>query len=95
MEDVSDDFNPDSLEVDTERLQIALNQLPDESRIVLVMFYFEDASYKEIAEQLQLKLGTVMSRLSRAKQRLRRLLAENDGQGNSNKHAVGTSGIGR
>jgi RNA polymerase sigma-70 factor (ECF subfamily) len=38
------------------------------------MFYFEDASYKQIAESLELKLGTVMSRLSRAKDRLRQRL---------------------
>ena len=74
LEDVSDDFDPQLLEVDAEQLQQALNQLPDESRIVLTMFYFEEASYKEISEELQIKMGTVMSRLSRAKQRLRRTL---------------------
>jgi RNA polymerase sigma-70 factor (ECF subfamily) len=63
-----------SVHVDAEQLQAALNQLPDEARLVLTMFYFEHASYKEIAEQLDVKIGTVMSRLSRAKDRLRRLL---------------------
>jgi RNA polymerase sigma-70 factor, ECF subfamily len=60
--------------VDGEQLQAALNQLPEDFRLILSMFYFEDASYKEIADQLELKIGTVMSRLSRAKDRLRRLL---------------------
>ncbi len=66
--------------IDQERLQEALNQLPDASRLVLVMFYFEESSYREIAEQLRLPIGTVMSRLARAKSRLRSILfrAERD-----------------
>lgn len=58
-------------EYDTEQLQQALTDLPDEQRLVLLMFYFEDCSYAEIARRLELPAGTVMSRLSRAKQRLR------------------------
>lgn len=57
--------------IDRERLSQALEELPEPSRVILLMFYFEDFSYKEIAEQLQIPLGTVMSRLARAKQRLR------------------------
>lgn len=60
---------------DRERLQAAISGLPDEFKIVVLMFYFEDCSYKEIADQLELPLGTVMSRLSRAKGRLRELLS--------------------
>ncbi|MDP6447965.1 MAG: sigma-70 family RNA polymerase sigma factor, partial [Pirellulaceae bacterium] len=61
-------------EIDGQRIQMAVAELPDEFRVVLVMFYFEELSYKEIAEQLDLKIGTVMSRLSRAKGRLRHKL---------------------
>jgi RNA polymerase sigma-70 factor (ECF subfamily) len=57
--------------IDGERLQGALNELPDEFRLVLVMFYFEELSYREIAARLELPTGTVMSRLSRAKGHLR------------------------
>lgn len=57
--------------VDSELLQTALSALPDEYRLVLLMFYFEDYSYREIAERLELPIGTVMSRLSRAKSALR------------------------
>lgn len=57
-----------------EQLQAAIDELPDEFRIPLLMFYFEESSYREIAEQLDLPPGTVMSRLSRAKSHLRRRL---------------------
>ena len=61
--------------VDPDQLQLALDKLPDEARIILVMYFFEDCSYKEIAEALEVPIGTVMSRLSRAKARLRQLLS--------------------
>ncbi len=68
-------------DLDTERLQAAINDLPEEFRLVVMMFYFEQLSYKEIADQLQLPAGTVMSRLSRAKGRLRKLLLARGGSG--------------
>jgi RNA polymerase sigma-70 factor (ECF subfamily) len=58
-------------DIDREALQAALGELPDEFRVVVLMFYFEELSYKEIAEQLEIPMGTVMSRLSRGKQHLR------------------------
>ena len=62
---------------DRQQLQHALDELPDVFRMVVMMFYFEELSYKEIAANLQVPLGTVMSRLSRAKGYLRhRLLSE-------------------
>ena len=61
-------------DIDHEQLQHALNELPDAYRVVLVMFYFEDCSYQNIAEALELPMGTVMSRLARAKRHLRRRL---------------------
>ena len=58
-------------EIDTERLQMALDEMPEPYRTVLLMFYFEDLSYQEIADSMQVAIGTVMSRLSRAKGQLR------------------------
>ena len=61
-------------DIDTERLQSALDDLPGEFKMVLLLFYFEDCSYREIAERLNIPQGTVMSRLSRAKRHLRNRL---------------------
>ncbi len=66
---------------DEERLQLALDQLPDEFRIVLMMYYFEDLPYREIADQQGIPIGTVMSRLSRGKGYLRTMLLEREFQG--------------
>ncbi|MCD6052300.1 MAG: polymerase subunit sigma-24 [Verrucomicrobia bacterium] len=44
-------------------------------RAPLMLFYLEDFSYQEIAEQLEIPIGTVMSRLNRGKAQLRQLVA--------------------
>ena len=67
---------PEEAAIDRQQLQWALDQLPRIYRLVLTMFYFEDCSYREIADQLQVPMGTVMSRLARAKQHLRAKLFE-------------------
>jgi len=67
---------PPGEEIDRDRLQRALDELPEAFRLVLVMFYFEDCSYREIAERLDVPIGTVMSRLARAKGHLRAILFE-------------------
>lgn len=51
-------------------LETYLNQLNPEHQQILVLKYLEDLSEKEIAKFLKVKLGTVKSRLSRAKKRL-------------------------
>jgi len=61
----------DSMSVDSARLQNALLGMPEQFRIVVVMHYLQQESYREIAEQLQIPIGTVMSRLSRAKRMLK------------------------
>ena len=65
---------PEQEDIDEEALQMALSALPDNLRLVLVMFYFDEMSYRKIAAELTIPIGTVMSRLSRAKGRLRHLL---------------------
>ncbi len=64
--------------MDTAELQAAIDELPAEFRVVVAMFYFEECSYREIAEKLDLPIGTVMSRLARAKGHLRSKLFETE-----------------
>ena len=52
-------------------VQQALQQLPADFRIAVLMFYFEQKSYTQIADELKLPIGTVMSRLSRGKKHLK------------------------
>jgi RNA polymerase sigma factor (sigma-70 family) len=54
----------------------ALNALPEEQRHVLVLVTVEDLSYAEVAQILRIPVGTVMSRLSRARERLRRAVGD-------------------
>jgi RNA polymerase sigma-70 factor (ECF subfamily) len=69
--------NPESLQLrraDSEMLKQGLEKLPAEFREVLVLREMEGLSYKEIAEVSGIAIGTVMSRLSRARKRLHELL---------------------
>jgi len=53
-----------------EQLVHALDELPKEYQTVMMLWAVEDFSYREIAAALEVPIGTVMSRLHRAKQRL-------------------------
>lgn len=52
-------------------LETALRQLPDEQREILLLVALEEMSYADIAALLGIPIGTVMSRLSRGRERLR------------------------
>jgi RNA polymerase sigma-70 factor (ECF subfamily) len=54
----------------------ALKALPAEQKIVFILRVFENQSYKDIARILNLSQGTVMSRLSRAREKLKSSMAE-------------------
>lgn len=64
-----------------EQARAALARLPDEQRVVLEMRLLGEMSYKEIAAALAIPIGTVMSRLSRARDRLQGELAGGDPEG--------------
>jgi RNA polymerase sigma-70 factor, ECF subfamily len=52
----------------------AVNRLSVEHRQILLLVSVEELSYREIAEELEIPLGTVMSRLARARERLRDMM---------------------
>jgi RNA polymerase sigma-70 factor (ECF subfamily) len=56
------------------QVRTAIEQLPVESREIIILREYEELSYQEIAAVLDCPLGTVMSRLARARSRLRELL---------------------
>ena len=55
-------------------IMAAIDQMTPDHREILVLRYYDDLSYAEIAEVLEVALGTVMSRLSRARRRLQEVL---------------------
>jgi RNA polymerase sigma-70 factor (ECF subfamily) len=81
---------PEELAFDGEKLQRAIDELPEEFKLVLVGFYFEDCTYKELAERLELPIGTVMSRLSRAKGYLRTQLLQPEATSEPSKQSSDT-----
>lgn len=63
----------------------AMNRLDDEFRMILTLRILEDLSYEEIAQVMDLKVGTVKSRLARARVKLKKILTET---GNKGKHSA-------
>jgi RNA polymerase sigma-70 factor (ECF subfamily) len=70
--------------IERARVQTALKKLPQNLREIVVLREFEDLSYQEISEVVGVPVGTVMSRLSRAREQLKVLLAENENGGRRN-----------
>ena len=78
FEAASQDLDPEALllqKADAQMLRHAVEELPIEFREVLVLRELNEMSYKQIASVADLPLGTVMSRLARARKRLQRILA--------------------
>jgi len=72
------DLNPEEVllqKADAQMLRQAMEELPIEFREVLVLRELDEMSYKQIAAVADLPLGTVMSRLARARKRLQQILA--------------------
>jgi RNA polymerase sigma-70 factor (ECF subfamily) len=80
----SDDSIEESLHLSQSAALILkeLQAIPVEYREVLVLRELEDCSYREIADILSVPIGTVMSRLARARSLIRKALMETSGQGN-------------
>lgn len=81
----SDEFDPHRVlmrSMEQEALQDAMEQLPDKDRALLTLRGSQELNYQEIAEIMQLPVGTVKSRISRVRGKILRLLNGNL-QGNS------------
>jgi RNA polymerase sigma-70 factor (ECF subfamily) len=76
------DVAPDCVNrIDSQTLLNFLREIDEDFRAPLVLYYIEDLSYKEISDVLMIPLGTVQSRIARAKiQLLRRLTETNPGR---------------
>jgi RNA polymerase sigma-70 factor (ECF subfamily) len=68
----------DSME--TGQVMDALRSIDETFRAPLVLFYLQEHSYEEIAQILDIPIGTVMSRLSRGKQKLQQALVSRQAQ---------------
>lgn len=64
-----------SRKVECDIVRRAIRQLPEEAREIVVLREYDDLSYQEIASILHCPVGTVMSRLARARSKLRVLLS--------------------
>jgi RNA polymerase sigma-70 factor (ECF subfamily) len=71
--DPADHLASKELEMKIDR---ALNSLPPKFKAVLILRIYEDLSYEEIAQTLNISTGTVMSRLFRARERMQEMLKE-------------------
>lgn len=57
-----------------DKIEGAIDQLPEDNRVVLMLVIVENCSYAEIAKMLDIPIGTVMSRLSRARKSIAKIL---------------------
>jgi len=62
--------------MEQEKVRHAIQQLPEEFREIIILREYEELSYQEIAAMLHCPAGTVMSRLARARSKLRALLSD-------------------
>ena len=69
-----DKYNEDSL------IDKVLNLIDKDLRLVTIMYYYNDFSVKQIAENLEIPEGTVKSRLSRARDRIYEILKKEEGE---------------
>ncbi|HUZ06475.1 MAG TPA: RNA polymerase sigma factor [Candidatus Paceibacterota bacterium] len=65
-------------QIDGASVMSALHRLDEMYRAPLALFYLEEHSYRDIAEILEVPVGTVMSRISRGKELLRRIFLEKE-----------------
>jgi RNA polymerase sigma-70 factor (ECF subfamily) len=81
LDEIADDATPESnflQRADVQALRRAIDELPVEYREVLLLSDVEEMPYKEIALTLSIPIGTVASRLIRARQKLRKAFSHHN-----------------
>jgi RNA polymerase sigma-70 factor (ECF subfamily) len=85
--ETSQQFNFDSAEMEVllfeeeRQLHEAIIQLDEKYRIPLILYYFQDLSYQQIADVQNISMSAVKTRLYRAKDALKKVMQENGGAG--------------
>lgn len=77
--EVAEEPQDQARSMDGRQVVEALQQVDELFRAPLTLFYLQDLSYQEIAQTLDVPIGTVMSRLSRGKAQMRKLLSTQRG----------------
>ena len=68
-------MDPDPFDQDfSDEVQIALNQLPDDLKETLLLVVVGELTHQEAADLLNIPLGTVLSRVSRSRKKLRQAM---------------------
>ena len=78
LEDVSEQLeapSPEFAETDCSQVLLALARVDEVYQATVALFYLEDYSYKDIAEILEVPVGTIKSRIARGVAQLREILA--------------------
>ncbi len=73
----ADVFNDVAQQYDATKIRDVLNKLPQDQYEIILLRFFEHKSYDEISDILSLPPGTVANRISRAKDRLKRIMITN------------------
>jgi len=64
-----------------EKIREIINSLPDDLREIIILRDFRNLSYADIAEMLDIEIGTVKSRLNRAREKLKNYIIKNNADG--------------
>lgn len=78
FENTSINAKYDSYEIDEYGINKAINSLNEELKLVTILYYYDDFSIKEISETLDIPSGTVKSRLSKAREKLKEKLEKEE-----------------
>lgn len=78
---ISDILNPEETSIkkeESEKLKNILEHLPQRYRTLIILKYYDEKSYEEISQQLDLPLGTVKAQLSRARELMSNIMNLNN-----------------